>query len=130
MVGNRTTSAHRRLQVRLEMPSEPEATVQERLVERYPAPPGRPSFEIPTWVLRRQVDRQMVVLNLETEQYFSMNDVGANILTRVTEQPLQEALAALVDDYEVEPEVLLRDVDRLIHDLMREGLLQGARPSD
>ena len=130
MARNRTTSAHRRLQVRLEMPAEPEAIGEKRLVERYLAPPGRPSFEIPTWVLRRQVDRQMVVVNLESEQYFGLNEVGASIVTRVTEQPLQEALAALVDDYEVEPEVLLRDVDRLIHDLMREGLLQEARPSD
>ncbi len=112
------------------MPSEPEPTGRKLLVERYPATPGKPSFEIPMWVLRRQVDRQMVLLNLESEQYFGLNDVGANIVSRVTEQPLEEALAALVEDYEVDPEVLIGDVDRLVHDLMREGLLQGARPSD
>ncbi|HEV2070521.1 MAG TPA: PqqD family protein [Acidimicrobiales bacterium] len=92
-------------------------------MKRYPATPGTPSFEIPMWVLRRQVDRQMVLLNLQSEQYFGLNDVGADIVTRVTEQPLEEALVALVDDYEIDPEILLRDVDNLIDDLIGEGLL-------
>jgi hypothetical protein len=105
------------------MPFESEPTGQKLLMERYPATPGTPSFEIPMWVLRRQVDRQMVLLNLQSEQYFGLDDVGADIVTRVTEQPLEEALVALVDDYEADPEIVLRDVDNLIDDLMREGLL-------
>lgn len=105
------------------MPSEPEPIAHTLLSERYPAIPGRPSFEIPMWVLRREVDRQMVLLDLKSEQYFGLNEVGANIITRVTEQPLKEALAELVNDYEVDPQILLRDIGNLIDDLMREGLL-------
>ena len=102
---------------------EPEPIGPELLTDHYPAVPGRPSFEIPTWVLRREVDRQMVLLNVESEQYFGLNEVGADIVARVTEQPLDEAVADLMNDYEVDPEVLLRDIHNVIDDLVREGLL-------
>lgn len=105
------------------MPSELESSGHKLLLERYPATAGRPSFEIPTWVLRREVDRQMVLLNVESEQYFGLNEVGAHIVARVTEQPLDEAVADLMNDYEVDPEILLRDVHKVIDDLVREGLL-------
>ncbi len=83
-----------------------------------------PAFEIPPQVLYREVDGQMVLLNLETEQYFGLNEVGAHIVTRLTQRPFDEALAALTDDFEVDPSVLHRDVDDLVRELLQAGLLK------
>ena len=90
---------------------------------------ARPAFAIPSQVLYREVDRQMVLLNLETEQYFGLNEVGAHIVTRLTELPFDEALAALTNDFEADRNVLHRDVENLVGDLLQAGLLKRAAAS-
>ncbi len=66
----------------------------------------------------------MVLLNLETEQYFGLNEVGAHIVTRLTQQPFEEALAGLRNDFEVDGSVLQRDVENLVAELVQAGLLE------
>ncbi len=90
---------------------------------------GKPTFEIPPQVLYREVDGQMVLLNLETEQYFGLNEVGAHIVTRLTEQPFEEAFAALTKDFEIDASILRRDVEQLVGELMGAGLLKRAAAS-
>ncbi len=87
-------------------------------------PPRRPSFEIPASVLYREVEKQMVLLNIESEQYFGLNEVGADIVRRLTEEPLEEAFTGLAHDYEVDPDTLHRDVHAFIEALERAGLLE------
>lgn len=82
-----------------------------------------PSFEIPAHVLYREVDGQMVLLNLQTEQYFGLNRIGAHIVTRLTEEPFEEALAGLTNDFDVNAVVLNRDVENLVAGLLDAGLL-------
>jgi hypothetical protein len=83
-----------------------------------------PNFQIPAHVLHREVDGEMVLLNLETERYFGLDAIGADIVTRLTQQPEAAALGALVADYPVDPEVLHRDVDDLVATLLEAGLLE------
>jgi hypothetical protein len=83
-----------------------------------------PLFAIPAAVLWREVDGQMVLLHLETEQYFGLNEVGATIVTRLIEAPYGAAVAALEGEYDVEPAVLQRDIDVLIDQLLAAGLLE------
>jgi myo-inositol catabolism protein IolC len=82
-----------------------------------------PSFQIPETVLYREVAGEMVLLNLDTEQYFGLNGVGADIVTRLVKEPRDQALAALCDYYEVDVETLHRDVEDLVESLVRAGLL-------
>ncbi len=91
-------------------------------------PPEKPSFEIPPTVLFREVDQQMVLLNIETEQYFGLNQVGADIVTRLTTLPFASAFSALTRDYEVDPEILRRDTDNLVESLVKAGLLHRVAP--
>jgi hypothetical protein len=92
-------------------------------------PSDSSSFEIPATVLFREVDGQMVLLNLESEQYYGLNAVGADIVTRLTSQPYLAAFSALARDYDVDPEVLQRDVDDLVRSLERAGLLRRVDPA-
>ena len=65
----------------------------------------------------------MVLLNLESEQYYGLNEIGADILARITSEPFGLALSALTRDYDVDPAVLRRDVDNLVEALVGAGLL-------
>ncbi len=91
---------------------------------------GTPGLEMRPQVLCREVDGQMVLLNLETEQYFGLNEAGARILTRLTKQPFEDALAALGSDFEVDPDVLHRDVDNLVRRLVQAGLVKRPPSSE
>jgi len=88
-----------------------------------------PAFAIPPHVLYRQVDGQMVLLDLDSERYFGLNEVGADMITRLTDQPYAAALASLTSDYEVDPNVLHRDVTELVEALLDAGLLERAEGS-
>lgn len=91
--------------------------------------PVRSSFEIPPSVLFREVEGQMVLLNIESEQYYGLNQVGADILTRLTNEPFTAAVAALNRDYDVDPEILRRDIDALVEALVGAGLLHRVEPA-
>jgi hypothetical protein len=84
-----------------------------------------PAFAFPDGVVAREVDGEMVLLNLTSEQYFSLDKVGADIVTRLTRGPMDEAVAALCRDYEVDADVLKGDVDALVGELVEAGLLEG-----
>lgn len=86
----------------------------------------RPAFSIPSSVLYRHVDEQMVLLNLESEQYYGLDKVGAHVLTRITEEPFEEAMASLETDYKVDGDRLRRDVANLVEALIAAGLLDRA----
>ena len=85
-----------------------------------------PDYLIPAQVYHRDVDGQMVLLNLDTEQYYGLDAVGSNIITRLTEVPWDEAIQALLADYEVDPAVLNDDIDALVAALLDAGLLERA----
>lgn len=87
-----------------------------------------PSFAFPETVLAREVSGEMVLLNLASEQYFGLDRVGADMVTRLTRQPQDEAVATLCRDYDVAPDVLRADVEQLIDRLVAAGLL--VRTSD
>ena len=84
----------------------------------------KPTFRLPSAVLSRKVGKQMVLLNLATEQYYGLNEVGADMVSRLISQPLGKALQSLAADYDTEPERLSADVDALVESLMQAGLLE------
>ena len=87
-----------------------------------------PAFAFPEGVVAREVDGEMVLLNLRSEQYYSLDRVGADMVTRLTRESLDGALAALRRDYEVDGDVLKEDLDQLVADLVEAGLLERPQP--
>lgn len=84
---------------------------------------NRPAYEIPAHVLYRQVDGQMVLLDLDQEQYFGLDEIGAEMVQRLTEGSVDEAIDALLSSYEVGEEQLREDLDALVASLLEAGLL-------
>lgn len=83
-----------------------------------------PAFEIPADVLYREVDGQLVLLDLGREQYFGLDEIGAQMIRCITSMSLDDAITALGSDYAVDPEVLRADVEELVASLLEAGLLE------
>ena len=85
---------------------------------------GHPEYQIPDQVYLREVNGQLVLLNLDTEQYFGLDEVGAVIVGKLTEVPVATALSELLDIFEVDSDRLRADVDNLVASLLGAGLLE------
>lgn len=82
------------------------------------------SFAVPDHVLVREVGGESVLLNLQSETYFGLDETGTRIWTALTRYPsVDEACRALLSEFDVEPERLERDVAELAGTLVEKGLL-------
>ena len=81
------------------------------------------AFNIPPHVLYRRVDGQMVLLDVEREEYFGLNEVGADIVGAVTSVPIEEALDTVAVQYDIDAATLRDDAAELIDALLAAGLL-------
>jgi hypothetical protein len=79
----------------------------------------------PTHVLVRFLDRESVLLNLETEQYFGLDETGTRMWQLVTASPnIDAAYQELLVEFDVEPELLRENLTDLLGRLVENGLLQ------
>jgi coenzyme PQQ synthesis protein D (PqqD) len=79
----------------------------------------------PAHVLVRVLDQESVLLNLETEQYFGLDETGTRMWQLVTTSPnIDTAYEALLTEYDVQPEMLRENLTELLGHLVEHGLLQ------
>lgn len=79
----------------------------------------------PTHVLVRLLDQESVLLNLETEQYFGLDETGTRMWKLVTTSPnIDTAYKELLAEYDVQPEMLRENLTELLSHLVEHGLLQ------
>lgn len=76
-------------------------------------------------VVTTEIGEGLALLNLNTNEYFSLNDVGAYVW-EVLQSPRQrdEIVQAVTEKYEVAPEVCAPDVDLLLEDLRNAALAE------
>lgn len=80
---------------------------------------------VPENVLYRQLEGESVLLNLDTESYFGLDDVGTRMWETLTRSDTIElAYDALLDEYDVDPEKLKSDLSDLVENLVNKGLLE------
>lgn len=76
-------------------------------------------------VLCKDLGDEAVLLDLTTETYFGLNASGRRIWTLVTTLPtMRQALSILLDEFDVAPDDLERDMRALIEELVDRGLLE------
>jgi coenzyme PQQ synthesis protein D (PqqD) len=79
----------------------------------------------PAHVLVRFLDRESVLLNLETEQYFGLDETGTRMWQLVTGSPnIEAAYQDLLAEFDVEPELLRSNLTELLGRLVESGLLK------
>jgi len=81
-------------------------------------------LRIPDQVIWCALDDEIVLLNLNTGVYFSLNSTGRRFWELLSEGVAMDAmLPRLSDEYEVEAAVLRIDIDSLVRQLAAEGLI-------
>jgi hypothetical protein len=85
---------------------------------------------VPDDVLRSNLSGESVLLNLKSETYFGLDEVGTRMWEALTEAPsIQGAFDLLKDEYDVEPDQLRRDLGDLVEKLLAHGLLEQSPES-
>lgn len=80
---------------------------------------------VPDTVLFRELDGESVLLNLNTESYLGLNEVGTRMWSVLTTQPtVQAAYEALIEEYDVAPETLRDDLEALLGQMLEHGLVE------
>jgi hypothetical protein len=74
--------------------------------------------------LFQEVNGELVILDLASEKYFGLNQVGARIwLLLESGKTLAEAQNVLLEEFDVEPGQLSSDINQLLEQLSAEGLV-------
>ena len=83
---------------------------------------------VPEEILISGLQGESVILNLNSERYFGLDEVGTRFLTLLSEaESIQAAYDSLLEEYDVEPEVLRRDLTALLDELVQQGLVKVSR---
>jgi len=75
-------------------------------------------------VFAQEVDGEMVLLDMNSENYFGLDAVGTDIWQAMQEkETLEEVLKTLLEQYEVEEDVLKKDLLDFVEKLKESGLI-------
>lgn len=75
-------------------------------------------------VLFQQINNECVLLNMESEQYFGLDDVGARIWEILSEDgDTEKAIVKLQAEYDTDAETLRKDLSTLLSELENEKLI-------
>lgn len=83
---------------------------------------------VPDDVLLSGLEDESILLNLDSERYYGLDNVGTRMLSVLTtSDSIEAAFELLVKEYEVDTEVLRRDLISLIDELEQQGLVTVSR---
>jgi hypothetical protein len=75
-------------------------------------------------VLISNLQEESVILNLDSERYYGLDNVGTRFLSVLNEsESIEAAYEALRDEYDVDDPRLRQDLLELIEDLVKQGIL-------
>lgn len=79
----------------------------------------------PSDVLISQLQQDSVFLNLESERYFGLDDVGTRFFSVLTSSDsIEAAYDKLSQEYDVDPQSLRQDLLDLVESLVSHGLVE------
>ena len=79
---------------------------------------------VPDDVLISNLQDESVILNLDSERYYGLDDVGTRMLSALsTSNSIGAAYELLLEEYDVEGEVLRRDLLSLVEQLVNQGIV-------
>lgn len=82
---------------------------------------------IPDSVMFRELEGESVILDLDSDSYFGLDQIGTKMWQAVTEaDSIQVAYDVLLEEYEVEADTLRADLSELLDTLLARGLIEVA----
>ncbi|HEX5888658.1 MAG TPA: PqqD family protein [Pyrinomonadaceae bacterium] len=80
---------------------------------------------VPDDVLISNLQEESVILNLDSERYFGLDDVGTRMLSVLsTSDSIEAAYESLLEEYDVDGQVLRQDLLALVESLLQKGIVQ------
>jgi Coenzyme PQQ synthesis protein D (PqqD) len=80
---------------------------------------------IPDDVLISHLQEESVILNLDSERYYGLDDVGTRILSVLTNSDsIEAAYESLLAEYDVDGNALRQDLLALVESLLQQGIVQ------
>ena len=80
--------------------------------------------KIPDDVLISKLQEESVILNLDSERYYGLDDVGTRFLSVLTtSDSIEAAYQRLVSEYDVDRQLLRNDLLELIENLVDKGII-------
>jgi hypothetical protein len=84
--------------------------------------------KVPDDVLISGLQDESVLLNLDSERYYGLDDVGTRMFSVLTtSDSVQSAWERLQREYDVDHEVLRQDLISLVNTLLEQGLIEVSR---
>jgi Coenzyme PQQ synthesis protein D (PqqD) len=81
-------------------------------------------------VVTQEIEGELVLLDLENNTYYALDEVGARCWALLGEQDaLDGVVAAMLEEYDVDEATLRRDLDVLLEELRAAGLVTEAHSS-
>ena len=81
--------------------------------------------QIPDEVLISKLQEESVILNLDSERYFGLDDVGTRILSVLTtSDSIEAAYQKLVNEYDIDGPALRQDLLEIVENFLGHGLIQ------
>ena len=82
---------------------------------------------VPDGVLISRLQEESVILNLDSERYFGLDDVGTRMLSVLsTSDSIEAAFESLRAEYDVDGQVLRQDLLALVESLVQQGIVEVA----
>ena len=79
---------------------------------------------VPDDVLISNLQEESVILNLNSERYFGLDNVGTRMLSALsTSNSIEDAYELLLAEYDVDAQVLRQDLSSLVENLVQQGLV-------
>lgn len=79
---------------------------------------------VPDDTLMRELEGESVLLNLANEKYYGLNKVGTRMWNALEKSAsIQAAYDQLKTEYDVDPQRLREDLEKLIEQLQAQGLI-------
>ena len=79
---------------------------------------------VPDEILISNLQDESVLLNLNSERYFGLDNVGTRMLSVLSaSNSIETAYERLLAEYDVEPQALRQDLSSLIENLIQQGLV-------
>lgn len=80
---------------------------------------------VPENILFRELEGESVILNIDSECYLGLDDVGTRMwAVLTTSDSIQTAFETLQHEYDVKAEVLRTDLSELLEKLIENGLVR------
>ncbi len=73
----------------------------------------------------RILDNEAVILNLDTEGYYSLNEVGTKLWQLISQKvALKNAVDLITSEYDAEKNTIENDLLTVVNELKKEGLIE------